>query len=55
MKRSMKDSLGEWNTFLIPGEVTWATSAFQQKEFTVNYPRESMGSVQEQWGRVVEK
>jgi hypothetical protein len=53
--RSMKSSLGEWNTTLIPGEVTWSTGSFSRKEFTVDYPRESMGSIQEQWARVIEK
>ena len=40
---------------LIAGEVNWNAGEFQRKEFEVNYPVESLGSVQEQWAKIVEK
>jgi len=40
---------------LIAGEISWSTSAFVRKDFTVNYPRESQGSIQEQWNRVLDR
>jgi hypothetical protein len=40
---------------LISGEIGWSTSEFVRKEFTVNYPFESQGSVQEQWARIVDR
>jgi hypothetical protein len=55
VKQSDSGSTVEWNTFLIPGEINWATSSFSRKEFTVDYTSESLGSIQEQWSRVVEK
>ena len=40
---------------LISGEITWNSGDFVRKEFNVNYPRESQGSIQEQWARVTDK
>jgi hypothetical protein len=51
---SVKDAT-EWNARLIPGEITWNSGEFVRREFQVDYPVESLGSIQEQWARVVEK
>jgi hypothetical protein len=51
----IKDRSKTLDLRLIPGEIGWSTSAFVRKDFTVNYPRESMGAIQEQWARVVDR
>lgn len=43
------------NVNLIPGSVSWNSGEFVRNEFKVDYPVESLGSIQEQWTRVVEK
>ena len=40
---------------LSPEVANWSSEKFQQKEFAVNYPKEPMGSFQEQWNMVIEK
>ena len=36
-------------------EISWSGGSFLQPEFDVKYPRESVGSVQEQWGKISEE
>lgn len=40
---------------LTPESATWQSGTFVKTDFKVNYPAESLGSIQEQWARVVEK
>lgn len=51
----IKDHEKSLNMRLIAGEVNWSSGEFQRKDFEVNYPVESLGSVQEQWAKIMEK